>query len=175
MLGTYSAITMKFIIIRIFAILLSAAILFFAQIRFSGALEWLAWSNDNYEVRTEVGFVHKAYWSGGTRSCQCTVLVLQTSNGIIHFNTKIGETKREAMNRDGNKYLVNYHPLGNGENRPIDIINIKTNDPVHKAELYKGYGVALSSTIFSITMLCIGIILILVSAGIIKTDDQIRT
>ncbi len=165
---------MNKILFRVFALSLSATLLFFSQDRFTGALEWISWSNDGYKVRTATGVVYKAYWSGGKRSCQCTVLALESPSGVMHFDTKIGKSKREIINRDGGNYLVNYHPLGNGENRPINIINMKTNEQVHKAELYTGYGVALSSIIFSIIMLCIGIVLILFSVGVIKTDDQIR-
>ena len=166
---------MKSIMIRVFAFLLGVTILFFAQNRFSGALEWFSWSSDDFKVRTTTGVVNKAYWSGGSRSCQCTVLVLEHSSGFMRFNTKMGKSQREIINREGGDYSVSYHPLGNGENRPIDIIKLKTGSQIHKAEIYKGYGVALSGTIFSVFMLCIGIFLLFISAGVIKTDDQIRT
>ena len=166
---------MKSIVLRLFALLLSVSLFTFTYVHLSGAYDWLIWSKDDFKLRSETGTIKDAYWSGGKRSCQCTVLKVENEEGIFTFYADLTKSQREKIDRQSGDYIVKYYPSGNGENTTVAILDSGSEKELYKSDIYTGYGVALSSAIFAMFMFCVGGFAFLLSTGIVKSDDQGNT
>lgn len=164
----------KTISLRSFGLLFTACMLMFSYSYGAAAYNWIKWSANDFKPLSAKGVIKNAYWSGGTRSCLCSVLKLETEKDIISINSNISKAQRKKMTRLGMIYSIKYYPSGIGENTAIEIIEIESETNIYSAKLYTGYGSSVASIIFSLGLFCGAIIIFLVSVGIIKTDNEIE-
>ena len=161
---------MKTIFIKTLLVVLSLVIFAFSYTRINGAYDWYVWSIGYHQPYEEKGSFSRVHKSTGRHSCQCTIISMETPNGLIHLHSQMSKNQRERALRSKGDFLVKYYPAGNGENKPLEIIYASTGELIYGAKIYTGHGIALTSLVFGLIMFAGGSFLLLIAAGVIKTD-----
>ena len=100
---------------------------------------------------------------------------METPEGLIHLYSQMSKSQRERALRSKSDFLVKYYPAGNGENKPLEIIDASTGDLIYVEKIYTGHGMALTSLVFGLIMLAGGSFLFLIAVGGIKVDASANT
>ncbi|WP_075188182.1 hypothetical protein [Teredinibacter haidensis] len=158
---------MKKLVINLFIIIFACTLLFMSYAQFKGIFDWAPWYVNGADVLEVDGKVKSVTWRGGKGRCNCWVVLASSADKVISFYS-YKSSYTGGLPKVNGEYSFKYQLNPNQENRPIGIYILKSGLSIYNAELYAGFGLAVTSAVLGTLTFVLSIFLFMVSLGYFK-------